>query len=92
MNSEQNDSGLFQRWSTLKSDLPKVLVERQHDARFRFRQIQQDQVSGSGEIRARPQNIVALGAQRSTIGFGKFSSARRRIYAGIGNALYSCAR
>jgi hypothetical protein len=28
----------------------------------------------------------------STIGFGKFSSARRRIYAGIGNALYSWAR
>jgi hypothetical protein len=25
----------------------------------------------------------------STIGFGKFSSARRRIYAGFGYALYS---
>jgi hypothetical protein len=28
----------------------------------------------------------------STIGLGKFSPASRRIYAGIGNALYSWAR
>ena len=92
MNLEQNDTGLFQWAPTLNGDPPEILVECQHDARLRLRQIQQGDVAFSGEIRAGPQNVVAVGSKRLYIGFGKFSSARRRIYAGIGKALYSWAR
>jgi hypothetical protein len=34
MNSEQNDSRLFQRVAALNGDLPEVLVEGQHDTRL----------------------------------------------------------
>jgi len=54
MNSEQNNPGLFQWTSTLNGDLPKVLVKRQHDAGFGFRQIQQDDVPCYRVIRASP--------------------------------------
>lgn len=64
MNAEQNDPGLFEWTSTLNGDLPKVLVKRQHDASFGFRQIQQDDVPRSRVIRAGPQNVVALGSKR----------------------------
>jgi hypothetical protein len=64
MDSEQNDPGLFQWAPALDSDLPKVLVERQDDARFSLRQIEQGDVLRSGKVRARPQNVVALGSQR----------------------------
>lgn len=64
MNAEQNDSGLFQRGSALNGDLPEVLIERQQDARFGFRQIQQDGVFCSREMRAGPQDIVPLGSKR----------------------------
>jgi hypothetical protein len=63
MNAEQNDPGLFQWTSPLNGDLPKVLVKRQHDASFDFRQIQQDDVPCSRVIRASPQNVVALGSK-----------------------------
>jgi hypothetical protein len=64
MSSEQNNPGLFQRASTLNGDLPEVFVQRQHDARFGFRQIQQENVFCSREIRAGPQNIVPPGSKR----------------------------
>lgn len=64
MNSEQNNPGLFQWTSTLNGDLPKVLVKRQHDSGFGFRQIQQDNVPCSRVIRASPQDVVALGSKR----------------------------
>jgi hypothetical protein len=49
--------------STLNGNLPEVLVERQHDARFGLRQIQQDDVSCSGEVRADPNYVVAPGSK-----------------------------
>ncbi len=64
MDSEQNDPGLFQRAPTLNGDLPEVLVERQHEARFGLRQIQQSDVACSGEIRTGPRNVVAIGSKR----------------------------
>jgi hypothetical protein len=63
MNSEQGNPGLFQWTSTLNGNLPKILVKRQHDAGFGFRQIQQDDVLCSRVIRASPQNVVALGSK-----------------------------
>ena len=38
------------------------------------------------------EEVLRRGGDINFTGFGKFSSARRRIYAGIGNALYSWAR
>jgi len=60
MDSEQNYPGSFQRTPALNGDLPEVLIERQHEACFGFRQIQQGDVACSGEIRAGPQNVVAI--------------------------------
>jgi hypothetical protein len=51
MNSEQNDPGLLQWLPALNGDLPEVLVERQDDAGFGLRPIQQRDVACSGEIR-----------------------------------------
>lgn len=64
MNSEQNHTGLRQRAAALHCNLPEVLVERQHDACFRLREIQQGDIACSGEIRAGPQNVVATGSKR----------------------------
>lgn len=64
MNSEQNDSGLRQWAAALNCNLPEVLVERQHDAGFGLRKIQQGDIAGSREIRAGPQNIVATSSKR----------------------------
>lgn len=64
MNSEQNDPGSFQGAPTLNGDLPEVLVERQDDARFGLRPIQQRDVACSGKIHAGPQNVVAIGPKR----------------------------
>jgi hypothetical protein len=64
MNSEQNDTGLRQWAAALNCNLPEVLVERQHDACFGLREIQQGDVACSGEIRAGPQNVVATGSKR----------------------------
>jgi hypothetical protein len=63
MDSEQNDTGLFQRFSPLNGDLPEVLVERQYDTRFRLGQVQEDDVLRSREIRPGPQNIVTVGSK-----------------------------
>ena len=64
MSSEQNDTGLRQWAAALNRNLPEVLVERQHDACFGLREIQQGDVTCSGEIRAGPQNVVATGSKR----------------------------
>ena len=64
MNSEQNDSGFFQRAPALNGDLPEVLVEGQHDTRLGLGPIQQGDVAYSGQIRASPQNIVAVSPKR----------------------------
>jgi hypothetical protein len=92
MDSEQNDARLLQGAPALDSDLPEVPVKCPHDTRFGLRPIQQGDVTPSGQIRARPQDVMAPVRSGSAIGLGKFSAARRRIYAGIGNALYSWAR
>ena len=54
MNSEQNDSGSFQWAPILNGDLSQVFVERQHDACFGLRQIQQGHVACSSEDRCGP--------------------------------------
>ena len=64
MNSEQNDAGSFQRDPALNGNLPEVLIERQHDARFGFGQIQKYDVFPSRAIGAGPKYIVAAGAKR----------------------------
>jgi len=63
MNSEQNDAGSFQRDPALNGNLPEVLIERQHDARFGFGQIQRDDVFPSSAISAGPNYILAVGAK-----------------------------
>ena len=63
MDSEQDDTGLFQGASALNGNLPKVLIERQHDARLRFGQVQENDVLRSRKICAGPQNIVTLGSK-----------------------------
>lgn len=50
--------------ATLNCDLPEVLFERQHNAPFGLRPIQQGEAADSGQIHARPQNVVALGTKR----------------------------
>ncbi len=64
MNSEQNDARLFERDSTLKCNLPEVLIQCQHDARLRFSEFQKDSVPPSNAISPGPKDIVALGAKR----------------------------
>ncbi len=44
MNSKQNNAGSFQGISAPNGDLPKIIIERQNDALFGFRQIQEDGV------------------------------------------------
>src|ERR1044071_184707 len=63
MDSEQNDTGLFQWVSALNGNLPEVLLERQHDARLCFGQVQEGDVFRSREISAGPQNVVTLGSK-----------------------------
>jgi len=64
MDSEQNDPGLCQWVAALNCNLPEVLIERQNDACFGLREIQQGDVAFSGEIRPGPQNVVAAGSKR----------------------------
>ncbi len=64
MNSEQNDPGLCQWVAAVNCNLPEVLIERQHDACFGLREIQQGDIACSGEIRAGPQNFVATSSKR----------------------------
>lgn len=65
MNSEQNNPGLFRWTSTLNGDLPKVLVKRQHDASFGFREIQQDDVPCSEKSWKRPRRSAPLSSKLS---------------------------
>jgi hypothetical protein len=58
MDSEQNGPGLCERALALDRDHPKVLVERQNDACFELRQIQQGGVACSGGAGAGPQSVV----------------------------------
>ena len=48
MNAKQNNAGLSQRRVALNCNLPEVLVQRKHDPRFDFREIQQGRVLPSG--------------------------------------------
>jgi hypothetical protein len=48
INAKQNNAGLFQRRVALNCNLPEVLVQRKHDPRFNFREIQQGRVLPSG--------------------------------------------
>ena len=64
VNSEQNDAGLFERDPALNGNLPEVLIQRQHDARFGFGEVQQDNVFPSSAISPGPTDIVAVGAKR----------------------------
>src|SRR5271168_3938085 len=63
MNSEQSDAGLLQRDPALNCNLPEVLIERQHDARFGFGQVQKNNVFPSGIISAGPEDVVAPSAK-----------------------------
>jgi len=62
-NSEQNDAGLLKRGAALNRNLPKILVERQHDARFGFGRVQKDNVFPASAIGAGPKDVVAVGAK-----------------------------
>jgi hypothetical protein len=75
---------LFERNPALNGNLPEVLVERQHDARFGFGKIQENSVLPSGAIGPGPQYIMILGAKCLDNRRGKFSSPRSCIYTGIG--------
>ncbi len=89
MNTEQNDAESFQWTPVLNGGLPD-LVEPQHDASL------SDSASSNRDTSLVPASSVRAhkmsypsARTAAMMGFGKFSSARRRIYAGIGNALYS---
>jgi hypothetical protein len=83
MDSEQHHASLLKGRSPLNGDLPEILIECQQDPGFCFGEIHQ---SGIGQplqsVRAQRRSLPAL--RHSTNGLGKFSSARRRIYAGMG--------
>lgn len=79
-NSEQNDTGLFEWNPALNGNLPEVLIQREHDARFSLGAVQEGNVLPSRAVSPGPKYIVAPRcATPPTIGFGKFSSARKRI-------------
>ena len=50
MNKKQNNAGLFQRRPALNCNPPEVLIQRKHDARFGFREVQQGRVLPSGQV------------------------------------------
>jgi hypothetical protein len=62
MYPEQNNAGLLQRRPAL-NDRPEILVECEHDSPFGFRQVQKGEVACSGEVRAGPNNVVAIDAK-----------------------------
>jgi hypothetical protein len=70
---------LFEWNPALHGNLPEVFVQRQHDAGLGFGEVQKDWVFPSGAIGPGPPHIVAADARATMIGFGKFSSASRRI-------------
>ena len=47
----------------MNGNLPEVLVERQHDTRFGFGQVQKNNVFPSGAISPGPKDIVAAAAK-----------------------------
>jgi len=63
MRAKQDDARLFERNPALHGNLPEVLVERQHNTRFGFGQIQKDNVFLSHAISPGPKDIVAAGAK-----------------------------
>ena len=79
INPKQDHARLFERNPALNGNLPEVLVQRQHDTAFGFGQVQKGGVVPSGAIGPGPPHIVAADARASMSGFGKFSSASRRI-------------
>ena len=64
MDPKQDDAGSFERNSALYSNLPEVLIQRQHDARFGFGEVQEDSILPSAAIGPSPKYIAAVGAKR----------------------------
>lgn len=60
VHAEQNYPRMSHGTSTLHRNLPEIFVERQHYARFRFRQFQKNGVSRSGTVCPSPQHIMTL--------------------------------
>ena len=84
MGSKQDNAGVFEWGAALESDLPEVLVEGQQDSRFGLvnsRRVAFGHLTQS--VLAHMTSCPPL-RKTSTNGFGKFSAASRRIYAGIG--------
>lgn len=48
----------------MDGNLPEVPIQRQHDARFGFGQIQQGGILPTGAIGSSPKHVVAIGAKR----------------------------
>ena len=63
INPVWNHAGLIQRDPALNGNLPEVLIERHHDARFGFGRVQENYIAPSGAIRPGPKDIVADGAK-----------------------------
>src|ERR1035437_5717598 len=64
MDPKQDDAGSFERNSALYSNLPEVLIQRQHDARFGFGEVQEDRLLPSAAMRPSPKYIATVGARR----------------------------
>src|ERR1035437_9546694 len=64
MDPNQDDAGSFERNSALYSNLPEVLIQRQHDARFGFGEVQEDSILPPAAIGPSPKYIAAVGAKR----------------------------
>ena len=96
MNPKQNHARPNKRPASLEGKLPKVLVERHEDPRFRFGQIQEFGVLRSGAVGPGPKDVVARVPEPIDNRLRKVlvceEAHQGLIYAGIGYTLYSCAR
>ena len=80
MNAKQHDSSPLQRLPALRRELQVVLIERQQDSAFAFRNLEQFLVWQAGMI-SQPRNyVMAFSPEFNQQLFWKvFSSPRRRI-------------
>ena len=63
MDPKQDNAALLERRPALDGNLPKVLIQSQHDARFGFGEIQKGGILSAGAIGSGPKHIVAIGAK-----------------------------
>lgn len=77
--TEQRHASPLERHPSLHRNLSQILIERDHDPRISFANVDNRRIGQATKIRHHPHEIVTIRSQHINEFFGKFSSASSRI-------------